>query len=84
MKDYPLVLGKPNPYAWQLIMKEHNLPLTTKAIMIGDRLDTDILFGKNSSVATCLVMTGCTTSEEQVVEIEPSKRPDYVLKSLDF
>ncbi len=26
--------------------------------MIGDRLDTDIMFGKNGGVSTLLVMTG--------------------------
>ena len=36
----------------------------SKAIMIGDRPDTDILFGKNAGIDTCLVMTGVTEGEE--------------------
>lgn len=34
--------------------------LRSKFIMFGDNLDTDILFGKNSGIATALMLTGVT------------------------
>ena len=55
----PLVIGKPNPFAWELIKKDHNLN-NCKALMLGDRMDTDILVGFQAGIDTCLVMSGCT------------------------
>ena len=48
--------------------------------MVGDRLHTDILFGKNSNFYTMLVMSGETTLEV----LEKSKtKPDFILDSLN-
>jgi len=34
--------------------------------MVGDRLDTDIMFGKNGGLSTCLVLSG----ESQAFPVE--------------
>ena len=80
MKQYPVVVGKPNPFSWELIRKDHGLPENTKAIIIGDRLDTDIKFGRNAGIDTCLVLTGCTTVITQITDVKPT----YVIASLDL
>ena len=59
-------MGKPNPYVWHLICREHGITDSSKAIMIGDRMDTDIVFGNRAGIDTCLVMTGCTVSQSQI------------------
>ena len=54
--------------------------------MLGDRMDTDILFGFQAGIDTCLVMSGCTESQEQIyksVEGDERLRPTFILKSLD-
>ena len=35
-----------------------------KWIMFGDRIDTDIKFGKNSGIDTTFVLTGCHTVDD--------------------
>ena len=49
--------------------------------MVGDRLDTDILFGKNGGVSTLLVLTG-VTSEDDLVDVKADRVPDFVTGSI--
>lgn len=53
----PIVIGKPEVWLLDDIIKSHNLD-RSRSIMVGDRLDTDILFGQNGSLKTLLVFTG--------------------------
>ena len=36
------LIGKPNPFAVNLVKEEHNLPAQSKSLMVGDRPNTDI------------------------------------------
>jgi ribonucleotide monophosphatase NagD (HAD superfamily) len=50
------------------------------SIMVGDRVETDILMGHLAGMGTALVLTGATTLDK----LAPSKvKPDYVLERLD-
>jgi ribonucleotide monophosphatase NagD (HAD superfamily) len=48
-------------------------------LMIGDRLETDMLMGKNAGMATALVLTGVTQREDIP---HSSVQPDYTLESV--
>ncbi len=49
--------------------------------MVGDNLDTDIMFGINSKIDTLLVLTGVTDQEM----LDKSKiKPKYVLNELNY
>lgn len=74
----PLSIGKPGKTMMDCIKAKHSFD-PARTLMIGDRLDTDILFGKNGGVSTLLVMTGVTT--EAVLE-STTIVPDYVIDSL--
>ena len=50
-------VGKPSSFLIGLISDEHGF-LPEKAIMIGDRMDTDIKFGVDGGLSTCGVLTG--------------------------
>ena len=52
-----------------------------RTMMVGDRLDTDIQFGKNGGLGTLLVFTG-VTSERDLVGLKPDAVPDFVTQSL--
>jgi arabinose operon protein AraL len=48
-------------------------------LLVGDRLETDMVMGKKAGMATALVLTGVTTREAlQKSDI----RPDYVWESV--
>ncbi len=51
------VVGKPNPYAYQMMNEKFNLG-QKKVLMVGDNPNTDIAFGNASKIDSCLVMTG--------------------------
>ncbi|KAG8803183.1 hypothetical protein FRC17_006231, partial [Serendipita sp. 399] len=76
----PLSIGKPGRTMLDCIKAKHEFD-PARTIMIGDRLDTDIVFGKNGGVSTLLVMTGVTT-EAILQTAPPSSLPDYILNSL--
>ncbi|MEZ4523373.1 MAG: HAD-IIA family hydrolase [Thermomicrobiales bacterium] len=76
----PVVVGKPSP-----VMVERSLSqLGTEAertVMLGDRLDTDILAGQRAGTRTVLVTTGISTVEDiESTGIEP----DWTIETLDI
>uniref|UniRef100_UPI00398E560F glycerol-3-phosphate phosphatase n=1 Tax=Pristiophorus japonicus TaxID=55135 RepID=UPI00398E560F len=57
------VIGKPGTFMFECLVKEHGVDLS-RTIMVGDRLDTDILMGSNCGIRTILTLTGVSTLEE--------------------
>jgi 4-nitrophenyl phosphatase len=55
----PTVVGKPNPYLIHLILKEAGVQ-PGDALVVGDRLDTDIACGAAAGCPTHLVLCGVT------------------------
>jgi 4-nitrophenyl phosphatase len=75
----PVIIGK--PFAPMLITATERLgtkPVET--LVIGDRLDTDILGGINIGCRTALVLSGISTLDEVA---SSSYQPDLVAPSLD-
>ena len=81
----PIVIGKPETLGLQLILKAANV-LPREALMIGDRLDTDIVCGNRLNVPTALVLTGVTTRERvHDVSLLPAEmRPNRILADLSL
>ncbi|ORZ39292.1 4-nitrophenylphosphatase [Catenaria anguillulae PL171] len=77
---HPVVLGKPHSTMLKVILDKYHLN-PERTCMVGDRLDTDILFGKNGGCKTLLVMTG-VTKEHTLMSEDNKIRPDFVLQSL--
>ncbi|KAL2495644.1 Phosphoglycolate phosphatase 2 [Forsythia ovata] len=69
----PIVVGKPSTFMMDFLLKTFNIA-TSRMCMVGDRLDTDILFGQNAGCRTLLVLSGVTnlsTLEDSSNHIQP-------------
>lgn len=74
-----IVAGKPENIIFDVALIEHGLEDREGLVMIGDRLDTDILGGNNAGMSTILVLSGSTKKEDlRNSEI----KPDYVINDL--
>ncbi|EPZ34863.1 2-phosphoglycolate phosphatase, eukaryotic domain-containing protein [Rozella allomycis CSF55] len=74
----PVITGKPSTHLFNALKKFYGLE-TDKTCMIGDRIDTDIAFGKNHGMKSLLVLTGI--SSRSSLENTPLK-PDYHIESV--
>ncbi|KAJ9117796.1 hypothetical protein QFC20_000075 [Naganishia adeliensis] len=83
-KKTPTIIGKPHRHMMDTIMAAHHFD-PERTIMIGDNLETDILFGINSNITTLLVMTGVTNESHLSGEGKSDTVPDYIVASMgDF
>jgi phosphoglycolate phosphatase len=57
VKKDPIVVGKPAEFMLANIAETFKLE-RSQICMVGDRLDTDILFGQNGGLTTMLVLSG--------------------------
>lgn len=57
-KEPDIIIGKPNRFLIDLALNEMGCTNRTEAILVGDRLSTDILAGINAGIETVQVRTG--------------------------
>lgn len=74
-----LIIGKPNPYMIDMVLKEHGFS-KDEVLIVGDRLETDIQSGINAGIGSALVLSGVAKKED----IEKTGiRPDFVFESIN-
>ncbi|GFR42429.1 hypothetical protein Agub_g3334 [Astrephomene gubernaculifera] len=79
----PLLLGKPASFMLDHLCATHQIA-RDKCIVIGDRLDTDILWGIQNGAGTCCVLSG-VTSESQLLSSDNKVHPSLYMDSIgDF
>ena len=74
----PLVIGKPETPIYEQALQRLKSN-ASDTLMIGDRLDTDILGAQRAGIATLLLLTGVTTLEMSKTSVI---QPDLVLPGL--
>ncbi|KAF8561206.1 hypothetical protein P879_05469 [Paragonimus westermani] len=82
----PIVMGKPHQPTFDMLCRLHNIKVE-KTIMVGDRLDTDIMFGNRFRMHTACVMTGVTDAELLAkIQTDPTAvelRPSFTFQSVE-
>jgi hypothetical protein len=73
------VVGKPEPALFHLAAQRHG---ATNALVVGDRLDTDVEGANRAGMASLLVLTG-VTGPADLLAATPHRRPTYVATDLN-
>ncbi len=73
-----LLAGKPSPLTMQVAIAALGLP-AARIMMVGDRLETDILMGQQAGMVTAVTLTGVATRADVAQLTIP---PDYVINNL--
>lgn len=60
----PVVIGKPEPFLVDMILRDAGVQ-PSEALVVGDRMDTDIEAGRRAGCQTLLVLTGAAKSAPQ-------------------
>ena len=72
--------GKPSRQMLDVIMDDLGVPLTS-AVMVGDRLMTDIAMGRRAGMDAALVLTG-DSGRSEITSAPSEERPTWVLERL--
>lgn len=75
---HPRAAGKPEPLLFTQAAEALGLD---RPLVVGDRLDTDILGGNRAGFTTALVLTGVHTGQDAAAADE-TMRPDFILRTL--
>ena len=71
----PYVVGKPSPLMIEYLESKYGVD-RNRICMVGDRLDTDVLFGTDNGLKSLLVLSG-VTSEAKLLSPENTITPDF-------
>ena len=74
----PIIVGKPSPLMLEMAMRRMGATAPATA-MLGDRLETDILGGKNAGTTTVLVLSGITSRDDLATS---AIQPDLVFDDI--
>ena len=77
-RSVELIAGKPSAMMVDMVLKK--LDLAAKdCLMVGDRLETDILMGNQAGMSTALVLTGVTQLDDLA---HSAVQPKFILNSI--
>lgn len=77
----PIVVGKPSPLMIDYMEQKFGFD-RSRICMVGDRLDTDVLFGTDNGLKSVLVLSGVTT-EEKLLSPGNAIIPDFYADSIN-
>lgn len=75
----PIVVGKPDPLMYQIALERMKVS-PSECLVVGDRLETDILGGQQIGCSTALVLSGVTTLEQAKAWTPP---PQFICQNFE-
>jgi NagD protein len=72
------VVGKPSPIILEVALAALGVP-AAEAVMVGDRIETDIAMGRRAGLRTILVLSGITRADDPRIA---ESAPDHVVPSI--
>ena len=73
------IVGKPSPIILEVALAALGIP-AREAVIVGDRIETDVTMGKRLGIATILVLSGVTRPDDPRIA---AVAPDHVLRSIE-
>ena len=73
------IVGKPSPIILEVALAALGVP-AREAVIVGDRIDTDIVMGRRLGLATVLVLSGVTRADDPRIA---AIAPDHVVRSIE-
>jgi len=73
-----LLAGKPSKLIMEVALERLGVP-AARCLMVGDRLETDMLMGHQAGMKTAVVLTGASTRED-VARLDTP--PDFILENI--
>ena len=75
-------LGKPGNFMFECFRDQLEDVKGESCLMIGDRVNTDVKFGRNNGMKTLLVLSGVTT-RQKLLDHPDEEKPDYFVEGLN-
>ena len=72
------IVGKPSPIILEVALAALGVP-PAEAVMVGDRIETDIAMGRRAGLRTILVLSGITRADDPRIA---ESAPDHVVPSI--
>jgi 4-nitrophenyl phosphatase len=77
----PQTFGKPATLLLEVIMESTGAG-PDDIVVVGDRIDSDILMANRGGVRSALVLTGVTTRDQAEAALRPEMRPTHIFEAL--
>jgi ribonucleotide monophosphatase NagD (HAD superfamily) len=73
-----VIVGKPSPIILEVALAALGVP-ATDAVIVGDRIETDMVMGRRLGLGTVLVLSGVTRADDPRIA---AIAPDHVVRSI--
>ncbi len=81
-KDPDEIIGKPSPYMLKSLIETFDVS-SEKTVIVGDRIETDVMAGKDLEMTTVLLKSG-VEDEDSIQKVEGTdKEPDFIFENLE-